>query len=88
MSAIKNLYGNNIQGSEFNHSKEWHKMVKKHGVEYEKLLAMLNKEQQEQFDKWQELNEERHSLEKAELYEYAIAVGISLGYESKKIMEE
>ncbi len=83
MTVLKEIYYGNIQGSEYEHSKQWNEVRKTLLAEWEVLDATLTLEQKEQLEKCLEKQTELSSLEREELYTYAMAVGIGLGYESK-----
>lgn len=88
MNTIKELYyGNNASYDNIKLSKEWHKMIPKINKANEKLVLTLGDEQKELLEQLRETMVEQFTIEKADTYEQALALGIGLGYESKRITE-
>lgn len=89
MGAIKELYYGNIGSSEgIELSKEWHQKSKETLKANDELATMLNEKQQSALDALKDCIYEQFTIERADVFEHALAVGIGLGYESKKIVEE
>ncbi len=88
MNTIKELYYGNIQGSEFSHSKKWHEQKNITLTRLQKLESKLTEEQKELLNEFIVQLTQQHSLEREELYTYAMAIGIGLGCESKKRTED
>lgn len=85
MKTIEELYYGNIMGSKFEHSRQWHNLNKPILKQYDELVSSLSPPQAKQFDLWLNLQLEQNSLEIMEVYKYALAIGIGLGFESSEL---
>ena len=89
MGAIKELYYGNIGSSEdIQPSKEWHAKSKEILTATKVLENILNEQQQSALEDLKNSIYDQFAIERADVYEHALAVGIGLGYESKKMLEE
>lgn len=88
MSVLKDLWYGNIRGIERQMTSQEHKIMEKVSKYDEKLTEGLSQEQKLQFVKFKEVFSEYYLQEVVEAYEYGVALGVSIGFESCQKLQE